>query len=278
MCKMLDKISLAGDLGSGKSTVSDILIERLGAEYYSTGRIVREIAARYGMDVKDFNVYMETHPEIDHEIDDGLKALSDIDKFLIIDSRMAWHFTSGTFKVYLSCDIETAAARIMNANRQGEHSASLAETVADTRARRESEKKRYMEQYGQDIKDLSNYSLVLDTTYAAPQTVADVLISSFQKWKNDRSYTCAMIAPERLYYADDAPDSERIKQLADMLARGESIPEVRIFEQDGDFFVLEGAESVLAYALTAGSHVPCRLVGRPDGGADVKYVRMSNSL
>lgn len=275
---MLDKISLAGDLGSGKSTVSDILIERLGAEYYSTGRIVREIAARYGMDVKDFNVYMETHPEIDREIDDGLKALSDIDKFLIIDSRMAWYFTAGTFKVYLSCDIETAAARIMNANRQGEHAPSLEQTVKNTRARRESEKKRYMEQYGQDIKDLSNYSLVLDTTYAPPQTVADILVSAFLKWQADKSYTCAMLAPERLYYADDAAEPQRIEELASMLERGEDIPEVTVFEEDGDFFVVEGGESVLARALNAESHVPCRLVSRPSVKTDVKYVRMSNSL
>ena len=38
------KISLAGDLGSGKSTVSKILIESLNAEYYSTGAIVRSVA------------------------------------------------------------------------------------------------------------------------------------------------------------------------------------------------------------------------------------------
>ena len=68
---MKDKISLAGDLGSGKSTVSDVLISRLGAEYYSTGAIVRSIAASKGMTVTELNKYMETHPEIDHEIDDG---------------------------------------------------------------------------------------------------------------------------------------------------------------------------------------------------------------
>ena len=42
----MDKISLAGDLGSGKSTVAKILIEALGAEYYSTGSLVRQIAER----------------------------------------------------------------------------------------------------------------------------------------------------------------------------------------------------------------------------------------
>ncbi len=275
---MQDKISLAGDLGSGKSTVSDILIERLGAEYYSTGRIVREIAARYGMDVKDFNVYMETHPEIDHEIDDGLKALSGVDKFLIIDSRMAWHFTDGTFKVYLSCDIETAAARIMGANRVGEHAASLEETVRDTRARRESEKKRYFEQYGQNIKDLSNYSLVLDTTYASPEDVAETLTLAFDTWKSDRTYTRCMLCPERLYYEDDAAEVPNVEALAEALDRGEDIPEIKVFERDGDFFVWEGVESVLAYSLNMACHVPCTLIEEPADGADKKYVRMSNSL
>lgn len=275
---MQDKISLAGDLGSGKSTVSDILIERLGAEYYSTGRIVREIAARYKMDVKDFNVYMETHPEIDHEIDDGLKALYDVDKFLIIDSRMAWHFTKGTFKVYLSCDIEVAAARIMNANRAGEHAATLEETVNDTRARRESEKKRYMEQYGQDIKNLENYSLVLDTTYASPEEVAAALEAAFDRWKSDKSYRAALICPERLYYEDDAAEVPTVEALAQRLDLGEEIPKIKICEKDGDFFVCEGVESVLAYALNMASHIPCTLVSAPNEENGKKYVRMTNSL
>ena len=170
---MQDKISLAGDLGGGKSTVANILIERLGAEYYSTGAIVRSIAESRGMTVGELNKYMETHPEIDHEIDAGIAALSEDERFLIIDSRMAWHFTQGTFKVYLSCDIETSALRIMHANRKGEHNSTLEETIDCTRSRRESEKKRYTEQYGVDIKDLSNYSLIVDTTVATPDQVAD---------------------------------------------------------------------------------------------------------
>ena len=275
---MKEKISLAGDLGSGKSTVSDILMERLGAEYYSTGRIVRDIAHSHGMSVVELNVYMETHPEIDHEIDDGLKALSDVDKFLIIDSRMAWHFTKGTFKVYLSCDLEVSAAGIMNANRRGEHSETFDETVNSTRQRRESEKKRYMEQYGVDIKDLGNYSLVLDTTYATPEEVAQALISEFDKWKEDKGHSCALISPERLNYQDDTAEVPEVEKRAAMLDAGEEIPEVTVFEEDGEFFVAEGVESVLAYALNMNTFIPARLIKKPDGISDIKYVRMSNSL
>ena len=86
---MMDKISLAGDLGSGKSTVSKILIERLGASYYSTGSIVRSIAEKRGMTVTELNVYMETHPEIDHEIDDGLVALADLKVLVDCNEKLA---------------------------------------------------------------------------------------------------------------------------------------------------------------------------------------------
>ena len=272
---MKDKISLAGDLGSGKSTVSDILIPRLGAEYYSTGAIVRSIAEKHGMTVGELNVYMETHPEIDHEIDDGLRALSDVDKLLIIDSRMAWHFTKGTFKVYLSTDIETSAIRIMNANRRGEHNATLEETIAATRARRESEKKRYREQYGVDIKDLTNYSLIVDTTNATPDEVAECIISGYSAWQNDKAYACACISPERLNYPDTPTDECVVASLSERLDLGETIPEIEVVERDGEFYLTSGLESALAYSFSMKTFIPARLVsGEPSG----EYIKMKNSL
>ena len=273
---MKDKISLAGDLGSGKSTVSDILIERLGAEYYSTGAIVRSIAEKHGMSVVELNVYMETHPEIDREIDDGLKSLSRVDKLLVIDSRMAWHFTEGTFKVYLSVDAETSALRIMNANRTGEHAATLEETVRETKARRESEKKRYREQYGVDIKDLMNYSLIIDTSDATPEEVAERLIKSFEDWKKDKSKKALYITPSRLYYPDDAADSERVARFASLLDMGESIPEVTVIEEDGEFYLESGLEEALAYSFNMETFIPARLVSGTASGK--KYTRMKNSL
>ncbi len=273
---MKDKISLAGDLGSGKSTVSDILKVRLGAEYYSTGAIVRSIAQSRGMTVVELNKYMETHPEIDHEIDDGLVALTDVDKPLIIDSRMAWHFTKGTFKVYLSTDIETSALRIMRANRQGEHSASLEETIADTRARRESEKKRYFEQYGVHIKDLTNYTLIVDTTVATPNEVADCIVRGFEMWQADKSYSEACISPERLNFPDTEPNTELVAELSEKLDKGESIPTPEVVELDGEFYLVSGLESAMAYAFSMSTYIYAKLVrgDMPRG----EFVKMKNSL
>lgn len=272
---MKEKISLAGDLGSGKSTVSSIIIERIGAEYYSTGAIVRSIADRRGMSVVELNEYMETHPEIDHEIDDGLRALADVDKHLIIDSRLAWHFTPGTFKVYLSTDIETSALRIMMANRQGEHASSLEETIAQTRKRRNSEKKRYMEQYGLDIKNLMNYDLVVDTTDATPDEVAECIVSGFEAWKSDRSYRALFISPTRLMYPSDAPDAELVDRYSTSLELGESVPEIKVTEEDGEFFLVDGLESALAYSFSAQTFIPATLVDAEHTG---EYIQMKNSL
>ena len=272
----MDKISLAGDLGSGKSTVASILMEALGAEKYSTGTIVRGIAERMGMTIGELNVYMETHPEIDTEIDDGLVALADDPRSLIIDSRMAWHFTKGTFKVYLSTDVEIASARIMSANRTGEHVATLEQTIDCTKDRRKSERKRYLTQYGVDITDLSNYSLVVDTTYATPEEVAGVILSSLERWRGDREATFCYLSPERLNYLDDGHDSDKVSEYSSALERGEEIPPVEVFEIDGEFYIDRGQESALAYAFNFSTYVPVTLIKGELG--ERKYVKMKNSL
>ena len=272
---MQDKISLAGDLGGGKSTVANILIERLGAEYYSTGAIVRSIAAAKGMTVGELNKYMETHPEIDHEIDAGIAALSEDERFLIIDSRMAWHFTKGTFKVYLSCDIETSALRIMYDNRQGEHNATLEETIDCTRSRRESEKKRYAEQYGVNIKDLSNYSLIVDTTVATPDQIADRIIESFALWQQDKSYKKVYLSPERIHFPEMELDGDTLAPKSAVLDEGGELDDITVCEKDGEFYLMGGFESAMAYVFRFSTFIPATLVDAEPNG---EYVRMRNSL
>ena len=175
------KISLAGDLGSGKSTVGRLLAEKLGAEMYSTGTIQREIATKMGMTTLELNKYSETHPEIDNMIDDGLRALNEREISVVIDSRMAWHFVPSSFSVYMSADPKIAAARIMNAGRESEPFASEEEAVRSISERRKSEQARYMQLYGVDIKDLRNYDFATDTPAIPPETVAARIIEAYGK-------------------------------------------------------------------------------------------------
>ncbi len=272
---MKDKISLAGDLGSGKSTVAKLLLDRLGMEYYSTGTICREVAARHNMTVVEMNVYMETHPELDREIDDGLVALSDDPRPLLIDSRMAWHFVRDTFRIYLSTATEVSAARIFSAGRAEEHFETVEETAARIRERRESEKKRYMAFYGVNNKDLMNYDLVLDTTYATPDEVADCLEAAFRAWQADKTQRQCFLSPLRLSLrADVEADSVTLMGMTECIAAGER-PTVEVFHDGEDFFVGGDPTLALAYSLEDLPLIPCRLVR---GTADGEYVKMTNKL
>ncbi len=271
------KISLAGDLGSGKSTVSKILEPRIGADYYGTGVIAREIAAKYGMDIKGLNIYMETHPELDHEFDDRLVALSDDPRTLIIDSRMAWHFTRGTYRVYLTVDLMSAAARVMRDDRgPSEKFDSLEAAMASLRDRKQSEKKRYFDLYGVDCKDLSNYDLVVDTTYASPLEIADIITEGFHRFERGEGSTDCYICYRRLRYPDDAADMDEAVALSSRLESGDTLPEVTVVYQDENFYITSGATTALAYAIAEHTLVPCRLT---TGMVDTStYVTMEDSL
>ena len=272
------KISIAGERGSGKSTVSKILIDRLGAEYYYTGAIMRAVAESKGMSVVELSLYMETHPEIDREIDDGLRRLSDDPRELIIDSRLAWHFVRDTFKVYLTVDPLSAAKRIFRASRATEQASSVEEMLSSIKTRRESEKKRYREQYGVDCKDLANYDLVIDTTYAAPEEIAAVIIDGMKAHESDRAAGGGFyICPKRLRFPDDASDETRISRYASALDEGIAPDEsVEVVDYDGDFYVIGGVEAALAYTMCDCTFVPCVYRGerKPEGD----FVCLADSL
>ncbi len=270
------KISLAGDLGSGKSTVAGLIIERNGAETYSTGAIVRRLAEENGVDVVEMNHLMETNPVYDKMVDDSLVALSDVDKMMVIDSRMAWHFVRGNFSVYLTTDLDVSAARIYAAKRGQESFDTVEDTAKKMKERKSSENTRYLEKYGVNCKDLANYNLVIDTTYAEPKEICERILSGAEEWLTDKSYRACYLCPSRLLYEADGVNLELISGLARSLEFGEEIPPVKVFCYDDEFYVAEGVESAIAYSLCDMTFVPCTLVkGTPDGK---EYVRMKNSL
>ncbi|MDR2684476.1 MAG: cytidylate kinase family protein [Prevotellaceae bacterium] len=181
-------ISLTGDLGSGKSTVSAILCKTLDYQYIYTGQIQRKIAERYNMTTNELNTYAELHPEIDAEIDSAFKALSD-SKNLIVDSRLAWFFIPTSFKVFLKTDLEVSAQRIFgDKERKNENYASHQEAARNIVARKQSEVKRYQLLYNVNCLDLTNYDLIVDTSHILPQEVADKILQEFEAWKQKQAH------------------------------------------------------------------------------------------
>lgn len=170
------KITLTGDLGSGKSVVSKILCERTGFEYISTGRVQRQLAQELGLDTLEMNRRADTDPSIDERIDGIFVALGKDPKGYVIDSRMAWFFLPDSFKIYLQTDVHVAVQRILNdPYRDSEQYRSPEEAAEKILARKASENARFLAKYGADCANLNNFDLVIDTAQRTQAEVAEVI-------------------------------------------------------------------------------------------------------
>lgn len=177
-------ISIAGDLGSGKTTVTKLMQRDLGYEIYRNGTYFRKLAVEHGMSVTEFNEYVKDHPEIDRQIEQSAKEYAAEHEDLIIDARLGWYAVPESFKVYLTVDLEESARRAFNDpdRKESENFSTLEEQKADIQKRFSLENNRYFELYGVHKDDLSNYDFVLDTTYLTPEEVNKKIIEEYNKW------------------------------------------------------------------------------------------------
>ncbi len=140
-------ITVAGQIGSGKTEVCRELHRRKSWKVISAGSIVRQMAIEHNMSVLEFNEYAKAHPEIDQKIDSGLASLANSPDSLIIDSRLAWHFLPGAIKVYLIVDRLTGAKRVFHASRSDESHASPEAAQIDNAERQRLEQERFFRLY-----------------------------------------------------------------------------------------------------------------------------------
>jgi predicted cytidylate kinase len=173
------RITLSGDLGSGKSSVGRRLAAKLGVPYFSAGALFREIGRIDNLDALDTNLVAENNTDIDRAVDERTRDIDQTVASFIIDSRMAWHFVRNATRAYLSVSRETAAHRIMGdgSRGDGESYANHAAAVAALGDRRISEAKRYSQLYGVDITNFANYDVVIATDDAEVADVVDLLLA-----------------------------------------------------------------------------------------------------
>ncbi len=180
-------ISIAGDLGSGKTTTTKLMQRDLGYEIYRNGAYFRKLAVEHGMSVTEFNEYVKDHPEIDRRIEQSAKEYAENHDNLIIDARLGWYAVPDSFKVYLRVDLDEAARRAFYDpdRKDSENCSTLEEQKADIEKRFALENARYFELYGIHKEDMSNYDFVLDTTNLEPEEVNRRIIEAYNKWLNE---------------------------------------------------------------------------------------------
>ena len=177
-------ISLSGDLASGKGTVSNILTADLNYGIYRNGEYFRKLAKEMGMDVTSFNVYVKEHPEIDRQIENSAAEYAKQNDNFVIDARLGWYAVPESFKVYLKVDLDVSAQRAFydEKRKSTEKFNTVEEQKQDIIRRYNYENERYWNLYQIRKNDMSNYDLVVDTTYKTPEEVAKIIEEEYSKW------------------------------------------------------------------------------------------------
>jgi cytidylate kinase len=187
-------ITLSGKPGSGKSSTADRVAELLGYTRYSSGEAVRQYIKKQKITLAEFNKRAELRPEIDHKIDEELRALRDHTD-IVIDARLGFYWIPESFKVFLDLDSDVAIARIfkdasMNTLRSesGEGSMDMGEVMDQVAERMQSERTRFKTLYGVNPYSIEHFDLVIDTARHSPQTVALTIFDTYNKWLKSSSW------------------------------------------------------------------------------------------
>ena len=234
-------ITIAGDLGSGKSTVANHLINNINYRIESAGLIFRRLAEQHGMSAKEFNQFIESNPKYDNMVDDTIKEMGEKEENIIFDSRLAWYFVPKSFKIYMYVDVDTATERIFNdKGRVSESYSDMATAKKEIIERRESEVLRYKTFYNIDINNYSNYDFIIDTSHATKDEVNDAVLSNFKAFEKGEAYDRILLSPKNLIIENDVENADS--------------DDIEIEKRDGKFYVVKGIAKVRA-ALQEGKNL-----------------------
>ena len=226
-------ITIAGDLGSGKSTVANHLISNINYRIESVGLIFRRLAEQHGMTAKEFNQFIESNPKYDNMVDDTIKEMGAKEENIIFDSRLAWYFVPKSFKIYMYVDVDTATERIFNdTGRVSESYSDMATAKKEIIERRQSEVLRYKTFYNIDINNFNNYDFIIDTSHATKDEVNEAVLSNFKAFEQGKEYDRILLSPKNLIIGNDAENADS--------------DDIEIEKRDGKFYVLKGHDAVKA--------------------------------
>jgi len=173
------RITISGQIGSGKSTVAEILEDKLGIRYVYSGKIFRNLAKKYNMNLEEFGKYCEKNSEVDKELDQKqLEILKEGN--LILEGRLAgWLAYKNdipALKIAILADIDTRTKRIIK-----REEGSIKKRKEEIIKREKSESKRYKNYYNIDINDNSIYDIVIDSSNKSPEEIVNMIIAKLDR-------------------------------------------------------------------------------------------------
>lgn len=181
--KTKSKITISGLPGAGKGTLIKKLSEFYNLKEQSIGSMRREFAIQQNLTIEELNELRKRDKDVDIKFDKYQKKYMEENSNWIMEGRLSYFFApSDAIKIFLAVDPLSGANRIYEANRDSEKKyKSIDETLQTIKSRTNSDKKTYWKLYKTNCYDVTNFDIIVDTTY---RTETEVFKKTIQRIEN----------------------------------------------------------------------------------------------
>lgn len=173
---------MSGLPGSGTTSLSRYVSERLGFSMISAGEVFRQLADEHNMGLAEFGRFAQENPKFDKMIDARQKEIAEQRDNIIVEGRLSgWMIENADLKIWLYAPVGCRIKRIVfRDNIVDEKTAELI-----TLERERCEAARYRSYYNIEINDLSIYQIILNSGHWDVEGLGSIIDTAVRNLKPD---------------------------------------------------------------------------------------------
>lgn len=175
------RIAISGHSGCGNTTATTNVGKILGLDIMNY--TFRDLAKDLGVAFDDVQKESATNFLYDYLTDLQLIRAA-LNQKVVVGTRLAAWLMEADMRVWLNASLEARAARINK--RETEKQSSYEQVLYKTLKRDESNRKRYLQLYGLDINDHSDFDLTINTEKLTAEQVSGLIVAAAQWASNNR--------------------------------------------------------------------------------------------
>jgi len=177
------KITISGLPGSGKTTLSKTLAEKLHL-FFVPNSFARDLAEEKKVTINKLMEMAKKDSSIHKEIDKKIIKWGKEKNNFVLVGWIAYHFIPDSIKIFLYVSPEEGAKRIYKNQRKDEPNYfSIKETQEKTKKRIFDTKEGFEKAYNLNFLLRKNYDIVVDTTKKSQKKVLKEILKKIKKYK-----------------------------------------------------------------------------------------------